>query len=90
MFSYLWDPNAAGLVPDGMLRSAAHRIAVFAAPRLPDLRTSVLPQALFGALGMLALVLVSWRRLRARAQAGAMEAVGLGVAWFGLGAAGNV
>jgi len=90
MTSYLWDPGATGLVPTDALRSLCGRIARTAAAHLPDLHVSVMPQAMFGALGMLALLGASWRRLRANDVAGPMEATGLGIAWFGLGAAGIV
>jgi hypothetical protein len=90
MVSYLWDPGATGLVPTDTLRSLTGAVAASAAAHLSDLHVSVLPQALFGAFGMLALVVASWRRLRASDAAGPMEATGLGIAWFGLGAAGIV
>ena len=90
MFCFLWDPGTTGLVPTEPLRQATGSIAGYAAAHLPDLHTSVMPQALFGAFGMLVLVVASWQRMRARAAAGPMEATGLGIAWFGLGAAGIV
>jgi hypothetical protein len=90
LFTYLWDPVASGLLPDGPLRHAAHGIAMLASRNLSDLHLSVMPYAAFGAFGMCALLWCSWRRLRADASAGAMEALGLGIAWFGLAAAGIV
>ncbi|HET7064871.1 MAG TPA: hypothetical protein VFI49_11415 [Rudaea sp.] len=87
LFTYLWDPIASGLLPGGPLRRVAHGIAVLASDHLSDLHTSVMPYAAFGAFGMCALLWCSWRRLRAATPAGAMEALGLGIAWFGLASA---
>lgn len=90
MFKYLWDPAASGLVPTQTLQHAAHAIAIATSPHLPDMHTGVMPYALFGALGMLALSIASLRRLLAHERAGAIEALGFGIAWFGLAAAGIV
>jgi hypothetical protein len=90
LFTYLWDPGASGLLPTDTLRQAANAIATIAARHLPDLHLSVMPYALFGGLGMFALFAATWRRVRATAAAGAMETIGLGIAWFALGAAGIV
>ena len=90
MFPYLWNPESTGLVTN----PAAHRLVVpiadFAMRHGIDLRASVMPQALFGALGMFALIVASLRRFLARDAAPPMEALGLGIAWFGLGAAGII
>ena len=88
--TYLWDPAAYALLPNGRLSEAAHAIATGASQHLPDLRRSILPQAVFGALGMLALLASSLRQLRSRAPAEPMQAFGLGIAWFGLAAAGII
>jgi hypothetical protein len=90
LLTYLWDPGASGLVPTHALSRAANSIAMVAARSLPDLSVSVLPQAAVGGFGMLALLLASTRRLRARTASSPMEAMGFGIAWFGLGAAGIV
>ncbi len=90
LFKYLWDPDASGLVPTQALSHATHAIATTAAAHLPDLHTSVMPYALFGALGMLALAVASLHRLLARERAGVIEALGFGIAWFGFAAAGIV
>lgn len=90
MFSYLWSPDAVGLVRFDLANHVVSRIASAAAGHGIDLHMSVMPQALFGALGMLALVVASVRRLRAPDAANPMEAMGLGIAWFGLGAAGII
>ena len=90
LFGYLWDPNSTGLVPPGPARYIAGAFANTAAAHGIDLHVSVMPQALFGALGMFALAVASFKRLRATEAAGPMEALGLGIAWFGLGAAGIV
>lgn len=90
LFSFLWDPGATGLVTNRAARYLVVAVAGFAARHGVDLHASVMPQALFGALGMLALITASLRRLLAREAAAPTEALGLGIAWFGLGAAGIV
>jgi len=90
LFAYLWNPDAVGLVRVGLAHDFVSGIASAAASHGIDLHVSVMPQALFGSLGMLALVLASLRRLRARDASPPMEAMGLGIAWFSLGAAGII
>jgi hypothetical protein len=90
LVKYLWDPDAVGLVPGGPLRSASAGIAHVVSQHWPDMGTRVMPYALFGALGMLALIVASIGRLRAREAAAPMQAAGFGIAWFGIGAAGIV
>ena len=90
LFTYLWNPDAVGLVRADLAHNIVSRIAGAAASHGIDLRVSVMPQALFGSLGMLALVFASLRRLRARDASPPMEAMGLGIAWFSLGAAGII
>jgi hypothetical protein len=90
MFPYLWNPDSLGLVPPGPARNFTGVIAHAAASHGVDLSSSVMPQALFGAFGMLGLIVASLRCLRAREAAAPMEALGFGIAWFGLGAAGII
>ncbi|HEY2394776.1 MAG TPA: hypothetical protein VGH81_02175 [Rudaea sp.] len=89
LFTYLWDPHASGLL-NGMLSSPAFRFATLVSNQYPDVRTSVMPYAAFGAAGMIALAWTSLQRVRATAPAGRTEALGLGIAWLGLVAAGIV
>jgi hypothetical protein len=90
MFGYLWNPDSTGLVTNPTAHRLVVRIADIAARNRIDLHVSVMPQALIGVLGMLSLVAASLRRLLARDAAAPMEAIGLGIAWFGLGGAGIV
>lgn len=85
MFVYLWDPNARWLLPNETLVSLAFKSSA----HMPDLHVSVLPQALFGGLGIASLL---WATLRSwqRPSSGPMRLLGIGLAWFGLGAAGIV
>jgi hypothetical protein len=90
LFGYLWNPDLSGLITIDALSARAHQLAVLMSQRFPDLRTGVLPYAALGAGGMIALTWISFRRLRATAPAGATEALGLGIAWLGVTAAGIV
>ncbi len=90
LFTWLWDPQGSGLLPDGILRVSALRVAKLLSSHFPDLRTSVMPYAAIGACGMVALAWTSLQRARASAPAGPTEALGLGIAWLGLVAAGIV
>jgi len=89
VFTYLWDPHASALVGKD-LYGVTFRFATMLSNQYPNLRTDVMPYAAFGAGGMIALMWASLRRLRSTAPAGPTEALGLGIAWLGLLAAGIV
>lgn len=87
---YLWQEQAANLLP-GMLRGSAQASSAFLRAHVAaDISAAVWPQALVGGAGIVALLVASVRALRTGASPTRTRRLGLAIAWFGLAAAGII
>ena len=85
---YIWEENSSYLLPGFAQNTARALSAWMRAHVTADVALSAWPQALTGGLGVLLALVLTWRTLRAVQPPTRMRVFGLGVAWFGLTAAG--
>ncbi|MEO8672250.1 MAG: hypothetical protein ABI411_13110 [Tahibacter sp.] len=89
VFPYLWNADSAYLLP-GPLAGIALHLSAALHPMVGDIAYTVWPQALVGGSGILLVLVMLVQTLRASEPPTATRLLGLGLAGFGLAAAGII